>query len=81
MTLVMARVAFMANPTAILLKQRGEWHPREVQKDLSAEAVWVRYQSPAWGREGEGTGVEDISVALQLGPILLGHMSEEKILH
>ena len=31
-TLVTARLDFMAKPTAIPLKQRGEWHQREVQE-------------------------------------------------
>lgn len=59
--------------------QQSRWSKEEngtkekYRKALSAEAVLIRYRSPTWERTGQWTGVEDISVTLQLWPIPLGH--------
>lgn len=59
-------------PQQILLKQRGEWHQREVQKGfICCGDVDKILKSCLW-KDRVGTRVKDISATLQVWPVPLG---------
>lgn len=59
-------------PQQIPLKQRGEWHQKEVQKGFIGWGGVDKILKSCLGKDRVGTGVKDISATLQLWPVPLG---------